>query len=65
MPPKNPDRIGAHDPEETRIFLDTIAGTMESPAPYDLDKFLNTEFLDYANDFDRKAVKEKAASYPN
>lgn len=64
VPPKNPERIGAHDDEETRIFLDTIAGTMESPAPYDLTKFLNTEFLDYANDFDRAAVKEKAASYP-
>ena len=64
VPPKNPERIGAHDEEETRIFLDTIAGTMESSAPYDLNKFLNTEFLDYANDFDRAAVKEKAASYP-
>ncbi len=64
VPPKNPERIGAHDEEETRIFLDTIAGTMESSAPYDLNKFLNSEFLDYANDFDRAAVKEKAASYP-
>ncbi|GFG54147.1 hypothetical protein CQY20_20960 [Mycolicibacterium agri] len=63
VPPRNPDRIGAHDEEETRIFLDTIASTMESPAPYDLNTFLNTEFLDYANDFDRAKVREEAANY--
>jgi NitT/TauT family transport system substrate-binding protein len=63
VPPKNPDRIGAHDDEETRLFLDTIASTMEGSAPYDLNKFLNTEFLDYANDFDRPKVREAAANY--
>ena len=63
VPPKNPDRIGAHDDEETRLFLDTIASTMEGSAPYDLNKFLNTEFLDYANDFDRPKVREAAAKY--
>ncbi|KWX66118.1 ABC transporter substrate-binding protein [Mycobacterium sp. NAZ190054] len=63
VPPKNPERIGAHDPEETRIFLDTIASTMESSSAYDLDTFLNTQFLDFANDFDRAQVKEQAANY--
>ena len=63
VPPKDPARIGAHDPEETRIFLDTIASTMESSSPYDLNTFLNTQFLDFANDFDRAQVKEQAANY--
>jgi NitT/TauT family transport system substrate-binding protein len=63
VPPRNPDRIGAHDDEETRIFLDTIASTMESSSPYDLNKFLNTQFLDYANDFDRAKVREEAAKH--
>jgi NitT/TauT family transport system substrate-binding protein len=63
VPPRNPNRIGAHDDEETRIFLDTIASTMESSAPYDLNKFLNTQFLDYANDFDRAKVRQEAANY--
>lgn len=63
VPPRNPERIGEHDPEETRIFLDTIASTMESAAPYDLDTFLNTQFLDFANDFDRATVREEAANY--
>ena len=63
VPPRNPDRIGAHDDEETRIFLDTIASTMEGSAPYDLNKFLNTQFLDSANDFDRAKVREEAANY--
>jgi NitT/TauT family transport system substrate-binding protein len=63
VPPRNLNRIGAHDDEETRIFLDTIASTMESSAPYDLNKFLNTQFLDYANDFDRAKVRQEAANY--
>lgn len=63
VPPHDPKRIGAHDPEETRIFLDTIASTMESSQPYDLDTFLNTQFLDFANDFDRAEVREQAANY--
>ena len=63
VPPKDPARIGAHDDEETRLFLDTIATTMESSSPYDLNTFLNTQFLDYANDFDRAQVREAAAKY--
>jgi NitT/TauT family transport system substrate-binding protein len=63
VPPRNPNRIGAHDDEETRTFLDTIASTMEGSAPYDLNKFLNTQFLDYANDFDRAMVRQEAANY--
>lgn len=63
VPPHNPDRIGAHDDEQTRIFLDTIASTMEGSAPYDMDTFLNTQFLDFANDFDRAKVREEAAKY--
>jgi NitT/TauT family transport system substrate-binding protein len=63
VPPRNPDRIGAHDDEETRIFLDTIASTMEGSAPYDVNTFLNTQFLDFANDFDRAQVREEAAKY--
>ncbi|HYJ55057.1 MAG TPA: ABC transporter substrate-binding protein [Mycobacterium sp.] len=63
VPPKNPERIGAHDEEQTRIFLDTIASTMESSSPYDLNTFLNTQFLDFANDFDRAQVREQAANF--
>lgn len=63
VPPRNPERIGEHDPEETRIFLDTIASTMEGDPTYDIDTFLNSQFLDYANDFDRAEVREAAANY--
>lgn len=63
VPPKDPAKIGAHDKAETQKFLDTIASTMESPARYDIKSFLNTQFLAYANDFDRAAVKKDAANY--
>lgn len=63
VPPRDPDRIGAHDEDETTIFLDTIASTMEGSAPYDLNTFLNSDFLDYANDFDRAEVEADADAY--
>lgn len=61
--PPNEDRLGEHQPESTADFLDTIASTMENAPSYDLDTFLNEDFLDYANDFDREQVQQDAADY--
>ncbi len=61
--PPNPDRLGEHQVESTKDFLDTIASTMENAPEYDLDAFLNEDFLDFANDFDREQVQQDAAEY--
>jgi NitT/TauT family transport system substrate-binding protein len=61
--PADPSRYGAHNVEGTQSFIDTIAATMESPAAVDIDAFLNTDFLDYANDFDRAAVEADAQNF--
>lgn len=61
--PADPNRIGAHDREQTKAFIDLIASTLDNPQEVDLDKFLNEEVLDYANDFDRAKVEQDAASW--
>ena len=61
--PRDPERYGAHDREGTEAFIDTIASTMENAPEVDLDAFLNEEFLDYANDFDRERVEADAESF--
>ena len=63
VPPRDPARIGAHDVAGTQEFLDLIASTIESPAPVDVKKFLNDDFLDYANDFDRAPIIKAADNY--
>ncbi len=61
--PKDPARIGAHDQAGTEEFIATIASTMENAPKVDTAKFLNQDFLDYANDFDRAKVEADAAAY--
>jgi NitT/TauT family transport system substrate-binding protein len=61
--PTNPDVLGEHQDEATADFLDTIASTMEGDPSYDLEAFLNDDFLEYANDFDREAVEQDAREY--
>ncbi|CAN5357185.1 hypothetical protein BH11ACT5_BH11ACT5_12980 [soil metagenome] len=63
VPPRDPDNIGAHDVAGTEEFIGLIASTMQSSAEVDLDKFLNEDFLVYANDFDRAPVLEDADNY--
>ena len=61
--PADPARYGAHDREGTEAFIELIASTMEGAPDVDLDAFLNEEFLDYANDFDRERVESDAENY--
>jgi NitT/TauT family transport system substrate-binding protein len=61
--PADAERYGEHNPEATQAFIDTIASTMESAPEVDLDAFLNEDFLDYANDFDRAQVEDDAKNY--
>lgn len=61
--PKDPARYGAHDKEGTVAFLETLASTVKNAPKVDVDKFLNDDFLDYANDFDRKRVETDAKNY--
>lgn len=56
VPPRDPARYGAHDEPGTRAFFDTIASTLPDAQTPDLGRFLDTRFLDYANDFDRAQV---------
>jgi NitT/TauT family transport system substrate-binding protein len=63
VPPADPDRIGEHDVAGTEEFISLIASTMEASAPADLTKFLNNDFLDFANDFDRAPVIAEADNY--
>ena len=61
--PADPERYGAHNVEATQAFIDTIASTMEGAPEVDVETFLNDDFLDYANDFDRARVEEDANNY--
>jgi len=61
--PADPMHYGAHNPETTATFIDTIGGTMEDPEEVDVAAFLFGDFLDYANDFDRAAVEADAQAY--
>src|SRR3712207_8584679 len=54
------EQYGAHNREGTEAFIETIASTMENAPEVDLDAFLNEDFLDYANDFDRARVEDDA-----
>jgi ABC-type nitrate/sulfonate/bicarbonate transport system substrate-binding protein len=61
--PVDPETYGAHNTEATQAFIDTIASTMESAPEVELESFLNEDFLDYANDFDRARVEDDANNY--
>jgi NitT/TauT family transport system substrate-binding protein len=61
--PADPGEYGAHNREATEAFVETIASTMENPPEVDLDAFLNEDFLEYANDFDRARVEDDAKNY--
>jgi NitT/TauT family transport system substrate-binding protein len=63
VPPADESRIGAHDVEGTQEFLDLIKSTSDEYQDVAAEDVLNDEFIDYANDFDRAAVEEDAASY--
>jgi ABC-type nitrate/sulfonate/bicarbonate transport system substrate-binding protein len=61
--PADPEQYGAHNVEGTEAFIETIASTMEGAPEVDLEAFLNEDFLEYANDFDRARVEEDANNY--
>lgn len=56
-----PDGVwGAHDREQTEAFVATIAESVDGFQPVDLDQFLNSDFIEFANDFDQQAVIDQA-----
>ena len=61
--PKDPENIGVHDKAQTEAFISLIASTMENPREVDIDTFLDSSLLAYANDFDRAKVEADAAAY--
>lgn len=61
--PKDPAMIGAHDKAGTEAFIQTIASTMKNAPEVDVDKFLNDDFLTYANEFDRAKVEADAKAF--
>jgi NitT/TauT family transport system substrate-binding protein len=63
VPPADPDRLGGHDEAGTQAFIELIASTMDTAPTVDLKKFLNNDFLDFANDFDRAPILDEAANY--
>jgi NitT/TauT family transport system substrate-binding protein len=63
VPPADESRIGAHDVAGTQEFLDLIKSTSEEYQDVQAEDVLNDDFIDSANDFDRAAVEEDAASY--
>ena len=63
VPPADDTQIGAHDVEGTQEFLDLIQSTSDEYQDVNAEDVLNDEFIEFANDFDREAVEEDAASY--
>lgn len=61
--PMNPDLYGEHQVAPTKKLLDMVASTLDGEPSYDLNAFLNDDFLKYANDFDREAVEQDARNY--
>jgi len=63
VPPADVDRIGQHDVEGTQAFLDLIQSTSPDYIAVNAEDVLNSDFIDYANDFDRARVEADAAAY--
>jgi NitT/TauT family transport system substrate-binding protein len=57
------EQFGRHNKAETEAFIKTIADITQDFGRVDVDKFLNSEILDAANDFDRKAIIAEAQAY--
>ncbi|WBU37097.1 ABC transporter substrate-binding protein [Homoserinibacter sp. YIM 151385] len=63
VPPADEAAIGAHDTQGTQEFLDLIRSTSDEYQETSADSVLNSEWIEYANDFDRDAVAQDAADY--
>jgi hypothetical protein len=63
VPPADSAKYGAHSETGTSEFLALIGSTIPDSQEVDLTVFLNGEFLDVANDFDRARVEKDAADY--
>ncbi len=63
VPPADVNRIGQHDVEGTQAFLDLIQSTSPDYISVNAADVLNSDFIDFANDFDRARVEADAAAY--
>lgn len=63
VPPADINRIGQHDEEGTQAFLDLIQSTSADYIAVNAADVLNSDYIDYANDFDRARVEADAAAY--
>ncbi len=63
VPPADINRIGQHDVEGTQAFLDLIQSTSADYISVNAADVLNSDFIDFANDFDRARVEADAAAY--
>jgi NitT/TauT family transport system substrate-binding protein len=63
VPPADQMAYGAHNEAGTTEFLALIASTIPDAQEVDLAKFLNTDYLAFANEFDRARVEADAANY--
>jgi NitT/TauT family transport system substrate-binding protein len=63
VPPKDTAKYGAHSETGTSEFLALIGSTIPDAQDVDLAVFLNGQYLDVANDFDRARVEKDAADY--
>lgn len=61
--PPDTDAIGTHDVEGTQEFLDLIRSTSDEYQEVEAESVLNSDFIEYANDFDRARVEQDAAGY--
>lgn len=63
VPPADINRIGQHDEEGTQAFLDLIQSTSADYISVNAADVLNSDYIDFANDFDRARVEADAAAY--
>ncbi len=63
VPPADINRIGQHDVDGTQAFLDLIQSTSPDYISVNAADVLNSDFIDFANDFDRARVEADAAAY--
>jgi len=63
VPPVDPAAYGAHNEAGTKEFLALIGSTIPDAKEIDLAVFLNRDYLEIANQFDRTRVEKDAADY--
>ncbi len=61
--PADLNLMGAHDVAGTQEFLDLIRSTSPDYTEVEAKSVLNSDFLEYANDFDRASVESDAKAY--